>query len=319
MLNNFYNQLYVADAHADTATVCGGNFYDNPERHLDFVRLKQFVNLQVFAFFQKPEQQPWLEWQHICRYYDDFANAVLGFAGMDILNNKIQLLDESRTWAVAALESVDCFAWFDDKRFFLDTLKKMNFKIIGLFWNNNNWAGSGADCNQPKKMDLGLTRKGKRFLELFAEYYFVLDLAHSSQRSFDDVCQIYKKPIMVSHTCCGALHPHRRNLTDRQLKIIGERQGYVGIACFPYFLNGTPWAEIDDVAEHICHAVNCAGIDAVGLGTDFDGIEFLPSGMSGCQSLPLLADKLEKKGLKYKEIEKIMGKNLQSFLLYNLE
>lgn len=319
MRKNIYDKLYVADAHADTATVCGGEFYCNDKCHLDLERAAEYLNLQVFAFFQKPEGKPWLEWQSICRHHDKFAEALLKFNGVDMLKSGAQLQDPDRTWAVSAIEAVDCFAWFEDKRFFLNELQRRHFKIIGLFWNNNNWAGSGADSNLPKAIDTGLTLGGRKFLEQLAEYDFILDLAHASRRSFADVCEIYSKPFMVSHCCCAGLQPHRRNLTDEQLKTVGGRNGYVGIAFYPYFLTGSDTATADDIAEHIRHAVNMAGTDAVGLGSDFDGIETLPEGIDGCQSLRLLANKLEEKGLRQDDIEKVMGRNLQRFLRDNID
>ena len=319
MLNFLWNDLYFADTHSDFVTVCDNEYFDNPSCHLDLKRVREYMNLQVMAFFEKPEKKPWLEWQKICRLYDDFYQSVLSFAGVDILKNGKQLLDTERSWLVLALEAVDSFTWFDDKKYFLDQLTKMNFKILGLFWNNDNWAGSGADSNLYHNVDLGLTKQGKRFLQLFAEYNIVLDLAHSSKRSFWQAVKIHQKPFMVSHTCCMELCTHRRNLTDEQLKKIGESGGYVGIAMYPFFLNGTNKADLQDVAEHLNHAIRIAGVDAVGLGTDFDGIEVLPTGVTGCESLPMLCGALQKKGFSYAEIEKVMGKNLRRFLLENLK
>lgn len=316
---NYYEKLYFADAHADTATACGKELACNGQCHLDLRRAAEYLNLQVFAFFQKPEGKPWLEWQQICRCHDRFAAAVENFDGVDILKRSEQLLDTNRAWAVPALEAVDCFAWFDDKRYFLEELRRRHFKIIGLFWNNNNWAGSGTDSNLPKAIDTGLTLGGRKFLELLAEYDFILDLAHASQRSFADACEIWRKPLMVSHCCCGELQPHRRNLTDQQLRTLGERQGYVGIAFYPHFLTGSAAATVDDIAEHICYAVKMAGVDTVGLGSDFDGIEVLPEGIEGSQSLHKLVASLQSKGLGQDDIEKIMGRNLQRFLLENID
>lgn len=319
MQKNYYKKLYVADAHADTATACGREIACNKQCHLDLQRAVEYLKLQVFAFFQKPEGKPWLEWQNICRHHDRFIESVADFDGVEILKNGGQLQDTSRTWAVTALEAVGCFAWFDDKRYFLEELQRRHFKILGLFWNNNNWAGSGADSNLPKAIDTGLTLGGRKFLELLSEYDVILDLAHASQRSFADVCEIWHKPLMVSHCCCAELQPHRRNLTDRQLRTIGERQGYVGIAFYPYFLTGSEAATVDDIADHICYAVKAAGVDTVGLGSDFDGIEVLPAGIDGSQSLHKLADKLQAKGLGQTDIEKIMGRNLQRFLQENID
>lgn len=319
MLKNFYDLIYVADAHTDFPTAAEGNFGENQTCQTDLLRFEKFLDLQVFAFWEKPSCTPWLEWQRICRYYEKFVEAMTGFSGGEILKQKSDIMFFEKPCGILALEGVDCFAWFDDKRYFLDCLKKMNFKIIGFFWNNDNWLGCGADSNQEKALDYGLNLAGKRFLEIFAEYSFIMDLAHSSYKSFYDCVNLYQKPFMVSHACCGGLVSHKRNLQDDQLRLLGLRGGFVGIAFYPYFLTGSSEATLDDIVEHVRYAVNLAGEDAVGLGSDFDGMDILPAEIIGSQSLPKLADRLLKKGFKYSVMEKIMGLNLKNFLLNNLE
>ena len=318
MLKNCYDMLYVADAHIDTATACGSDFYINPKCQADLQRVSKFLNLQIFAFWQRPQNKPWSEWQSLCRSHTAFTDAVLAAAGVEILRSGEELCRTDTTWAVLALEGADCFAWLRDKKYFFDYLQKAGFKIIGLFWNNDNWLGCGADSNENPAADFGMRFKGKKFLADLAEYPFVLDLAHSSRRSFFEAAAVYQKPFMVSHSCCAALCPHKRNLTDEQLRLLGKRNGFLGIAFYPYFLNGTAKATAEDICEHIKYAVNLAGGDTVGLGSDFDGMDILPVGMTGCESLPLLAEKLHSGGLKYDMIEKIMGLNLKRFLQNNL-
>lgn len=319
MPNFLWRNLYLADAHSDFITACDNEFTDNPKCCVDLKRIRENIKLQVAAFFVKPQGKPWKEWRKICGLYDNFVKCVSEYSGVDILKRCEQLNNTRQSNLVLALEAADCFARFADKEYFLHRLVAMDFKILGLFWNNDNWIGCGADANLYRNVDSGLTKQGKRFLRTFAEYNIILDLAHSSERSFFQVAEIYDKPFMVSHACCLGLCSHRRNLSDEQLSKIGERGGYAGIALYPLFLNGTPYADLTSVAEHIAYAVNKAGIDCVGLGTDFDGTDTLPQGITGCENLYRLGGILYEKGFVYKDIEKIMGKNLQRFLRENLK
>ncbi len=318
MRNFFYEKLYIADAHADTATTAAGCFRKNPAVHLDFVRAERVLNLQVFAFWERPGGKPWLEWQRFCRQQAVFTEALLEEKRVKLLRRREQLADTARTWAVLALEGADGLAWLPEKEYFLRELARMHVHILGLFWNNDNWLGCGADRNDDSGQDLGLTKAGREFLALAANFPVVLDLAHSSRRSFWDVCREYPRPFLVSHSCCAGLYPHRRNLDDAQLRYLGEHGGYVGIALYPYFLNGRQRATFEDVAAQIRYACNLAGTEAVGLGTDFDGIEVLPEGIAGCQDLPRLADFLHRRKMPYSVLEKVMGGNLRRFLWENI-
>lgn len=318
MRNFFYEQLYIADAHADTATATAGRFRENSALQIDFARAERFLNLQVFAFWGRPMGKPWLEWQRFCRQQAAFTKVLLSEKRLKLLRKREQLTDTTHTWAVLALEGADGLAWLPEKAYFLRELVRMHVHILGLFWNNDNWLGCGADCNRDPCRDFGLTGEGRKFLSLLADSPLVLDLAHSSRRSFWDICGAYSRPILVSHSCCAGLCPHHRNLDDAQLRFLGEHGGYLGIALYPYFLNGRGQATLADVAAQIQYACNLAGTEAVGLGTDFDGIEVLPDGVAGCQDLPRLAEFLHRRKMPYATLEKVMGGNLRRFLWENI-
>jgi membrane dipeptidase len=118
----------------------------------------------------------------------------------------------------------------------------------------------------------------------------VIDLSHASERTFWDVLGVARHPPVVTHACCHALCPHPRNLTDRQLKALAKTGGVMGVTFYPQFLTGRDIASLSDVSRHIEHAVNVMGAEGVGLGSDFDGCEILPDGLSGVQDVPALID-----------------------------
>ena len=95
----------------------------------------------------------------------------------------------------------------------------------------------------------------------------MLDLAHASAKSFWQAAALLRQPIFVSHACCAVLCPHRRNLTDEQLRALGQSGGWLGVTLAPAFLRASTAenaADLDDVVRHIQHAVNVAGAIAPG-------------------------------------------------------
>jgi membrane dipeptidase len=101
----------------------------------------------------------------------------------------------------------------------------------------------------------------------------IIDVSHMSEGGFYDVAKYSKQPFVASHSCARALCNHRRNLTDDQLKVLGEKGGFVGVNFECSFLKeGSSRATVDQVVEHLEYMKNKAGIDAVAFGSDFDGI-----------------------------------------------
>ena len=98
----------------------------------------------------------------------------------------------------------------------------------------------------------------------------VVDVSHLNEPGFWDVVQAAQAPFMATHSCCRALCDHPRNLRDEQLRALAEKGGIVAITFVPDFIDAHN-PTFDGLLDHIEHAVAVAGIDHVGLGSDFDG------------------------------------------------
>ena len=219
----------------------------------------------------------------------------------------------------------------------LRALAGLGVRYMTLTWNNSNTlGGSSGDDGQV----LGLTDQGRRLLDEMQRLGVMIDLSHVSDPLFWDVIRYVKKPVIASHSSARQLANVPRNLTDAQLLAVGKNGGAVCVNYWAGFLDddfaraAAPLREKLDklprdqreaafvaqraslppvsfmrIADHIDHVVKVAGIDHVCLGSDYDGIPFLPDGMDDVSKLPLLTAELRRRGYTPEQIEKILGLN----------
>ncbi|MDZ7292734.1 MAG: dipeptidase [candidate division KSB1 bacterium] len=154
----------------------------------------------------------------------------------------------------------------------------------------------------------GLTIMGRKMIKRMEEKKMIVDLAHASARTIDDVLAIATRPVVVSHTGVKGTCDNIRNLSDDQIRRIAQTGGVIGIAYFEMAVCG---GEALAIAKAIRHAVNLAGIEHVGLGSDFDGAVATPFDAAG---LVQLTDALLAEGFSESEIGLIMGENVLRIL-----
>lgn len=192
----------------------------------------------------------------------------------------------------------------------LDTLYDKGCRLVTLTWNYDNCLGSPNSTN-PEKMALGLKPFGREIVEKMLDKGMMVDVSHLSDGGFWDVADICKatgKPFVASHSCARSLRKHPRNLTDDMLKMIGNLGGVAGVNFYGQFLNDDGRSDIASMVAHIKHMVNCAGIESVGFGSDFDGFDG-GSELDDASKMPLLFEALQNAGFSYADVEKIAWKN----------
>ena len=168
----------------------------------------------------------------------------------------------------------------------------------------------------------GLSPFGREVVDEMNRLGMIVDVAHVSDETFYDVIKCSKAPIVSTHSCCRALASHRRNMTDDMIRTLADHGGVIQINFYPVFLSdlyasfyevkgekASPRPGVSDVVNHIDHAVKVGGIEHVGIGTDFDGIEVTPKGLEDVSKLPKVFDQLKRKGYSEDQIELIAGKN----------
>ena len=152
----------------------------------------------------------------------------------------------------------------------------------------------------------------------------IVDLAHCSDKTFTDCLELSEAPIVSTHSSCRALASHRRNMSDWMLKELAAQGGVCQINFYPVFLSDEFPAVHDEdvplrgaevlpsytrVVDHIDHAVEVAGIDHVGVGSDFDGIEVAPSGLEDAGKMHVIFDEMRRRGYSEEDIAKVAGGN----------
>ena len=178
--------------------------------------------------------------------------------------------------------------------------------------NSNNWADSSGDEHKPNN---GLSPFGKEVVHEMNRLGMMVDIAHVSDKTFYDALDASEAPIFSSHSSCRALCDVPRNMTDDMIKALAKKGGVIQINFSCGFLrkgagtNGQPRATLADVVKHIDHAVEIAGVDSVGLGSDFDGIGCAPEGLDSVDKWPNLTRALLEEGYNAEEIRKIYGEN----------
>jgi microsomal dipeptidase-like Zn-dependent dipeptidase len=157
----------------------------------------------------------------------------------------------------------------------------------------------------------GLTKKGKDVIRRMESKKMLVDLAHASPRTIDDILTIATRPVVVSHTGVKGTCDNQRNLTDDQLKRIAATGGVIGIGFWDTAVCGEDAASI---ARAIKYAVRVAGIDHVALGSDFDGSVKVPFDTSG---EAFITEALIAEGFTDQNIDLVMGGNVLKLIAEN--
>jgi membrane dipeptidase len=179
----------------------------------------------------------------------------------------------------------------------LDVLHAAGLRSLGPVWSRPNIFGHGVPFRFPSPPDTGpgLTDLGKELVRQCNARKILIDLSHMSERGFWDVAALSNAPLVASHSNVHALCRSSRNLTERQLAAIRERQGLVGLNFATGFLREDGRMSADTAIEimlrHVDALLEAVGESGVALGSDFDGAT-IPQAIGDVAGLPILLDAL---------------------------
>lgn len=262
---------------------------------------------QVFAFFVALNEVE-SPYKYFLNMYENFMKEVeQNSEDIEIVRNVEELKKahlNKKIGAFLSIEEGEVIQGSVDK---LKEVYEKGIRLITLTWNFENQIGY-PNC-QFKYKDKGLKTKGKEIVEKCEELGIIPDASHLSDRGFYDLVDICKKPFIVTHSNARAITNHSRNLTDDMMKLLANKGGVMGINFASDFLGGSSISTIEEMIVHIKHIKNVGGIDVIGLGSDFDGIENEVE-IRDSSEFSKLYYALKKEKFTEDEVEKIFNKNV---------
>lgn len=270
------------DAHCDTAFELfrKGERLKQNSGHIDLPRVGEYVHYaQIFAFCSLSglKNLPWTAEELLQKpltylrkqVAENSASIAFAASGADVL----RLWAENRCAALLSVEGAEVIGC-DPQR--LPWLREQGFVMTTLTWNADNALAGWHQSLQ------GLTAQGRDFVSEAQSLGLLIDVSHLSEAAFWDLTRFTSAPIVASHSNCRSICDHSRNLTDDQLRAIGETGGAVGLNLYPPFLGEQ--GGFDLLRRHLEHMLRLCGEKHVMLGGDLDGCDTLVSGFSGVDS-----------------------------------
>jgi membrane dipeptidase len=182
-----------------------------------------------------------------------------------------------------------------------------------------SWADSATD--EPRTRN-GLSPFGEEIIREMNRLGMLIDLSHVSDQTMKRSLEVSKAPVIFSHSSARAINDHARNVNDEVLRLTAANGGVVMINFYSGFITPTEQLKkndkdvgtLGDVVNHIEHIIKAAGIDHVGIGSDFDGVPRLPVGLEDVSTYPRITQELLSRGHKREAIHKILGGNVMRVL-----
>ena len=190
----------------------------------------------------------------------------------------------------------------------LDLLYSAGYRMMSpSHFFDNDIGGSAAGVAKT-----GLTDKGREWVRQMEARHMIIDLAHASAKTIDDVLAMATRPVVVSHTGVRGTCDNNRNLTDEQIQAVAAKGGLIGIG---YWDTATCGTDAKAIVRAIRYVRDRVGVEHVALGSDFDGAVTVPFDTRGVIEI---TGALLDAGFSEEDIRKIMGENTVKFLEANL-
>ncbi len=319
-----------------------------PTMHTDIPRLRQGgVGAQFWSVWVPVElgyrgealgatlEQIELVKQMIARYPETFE---LALSADDIE----RIHAEGKIASLIGVEGGHCI---EDSLSVLEKLYNLGARYMTLTHTASlGWADSATD----EARNDGLTPFGQEVVRRMNRLGMLVDLSHVSAKTMHDVLDVTSAPVIFSHSSAVAVADHPRNVPDDVLKRLRDTDGIVMVNFFSGYIvpeavktvsegmelerklneqnldenkiaaemrrwrmrNPYPRGTIHDLLDHIDHIAKVAGVERVGLGSDYDGVSVLPTQLDDVSSYPYITQGLLDRGYSKKEIQAILGDNL---------
>jgi membrane dipeptidase len=314
--------MNVIDMHCDTIMKIyqssGANLREN-NFQIDLLRMKESpTKLQNFAMFVPLDEVD--DSYRVCRemiacYYTEMKRNTDLIQPISTIEDYEENLAAKRLSALLTMEEGAPLAGRLDR---LQEFYDLGVRMLTLTWNFKNEIGFPNSIywdNEQQKLDSeqkGLTKQGIAIVQRMEELGMIIDVSHGSDQLVRDVLTYTKKHFVASHSNARSIHNHPRNLPDELIAGIALRGGVIGINFFESFIQSpdNPQSLVEGIVHHIKHFIKVGGIECVGIGTDFDGIEENPQ-LPDVRSIEKLDDGLRAAGVSSSAREQIFHKNVE--------
>jgi membrane dipeptidase len=193
----------------------------------------------------------------------------------------------------------------------LDTLRdlfSLGVRYMTLTHNSTlDWADSATD----EAVHGGLNEFGRHVVREMNDLGMLVDISHVSPNTMRDAIATSSAPVIASHSSAFTLAAHPRNVPDDVLEMVRGNGGVVMVNFYSAFVKpqSPETATLFDVVDHIEHIAAVAGVDHVGLGSDFDGVDMLPEGLEDVARFPAITAELLRRGWTEPDARKVLGEN----------
>lgn len=314
-----------------------------PQLHTDLARLKagnvgaQFWSIYAPAESEHALQEALIQIDLVRRMVDRYEELEWATSSEDIARAR-------RNGRIASLLGLEGGHMIENSIPVLRELYALGVRYMTLTHANTlDWVDAATD--EPRND--GLSEFGEEVVRTMNELGMLVDISHVSVATMDDVLRVSKAPVIASHSCAYGVAAHPRNVPDDILVRLRDNGGVVMVnfasgfvvpeaaaksldwfdvrremreqypsddefrAAWEKFVeeNPLPSGSIHDLIDHIDHIVAVAGIDHVGLGSDFDGVSLLPEQLEDVSTYPNITQALLDRGYSAKDVQKVLGEN----------
>ena len=203
---------------------------------------------------------------------------------------------------VAAVLAIENSEALERSLHVLPMLYRVGVRTMTITHSIRTYAGDGERAHHSGG---GLTEFGHDLIAAMNQLGMLVDASHLSVPAFRHAMQATQAPVIASHSSCRALNEHGRNLHDDQMRAIADGGGVIGVSCVHHFVDWTN-PTLERYLDHVEHAVNVAGIDHVGFGSDFDGGSYL---LDDARQVPQITQGLAARGWTEPHLRKFLGLN----------
>ncbi len=296
--------MFIADAHCDTLFEIGIKDRSPIDCAITAERMKKGgVGMQVFAMFAGRLGPAGTPYQY-GRQMLDAADKL----GVTLYRGRLPEKQPDFPAGVFAIEGGEMLEGRIDRLH--EFYREAGIRMISLTWNNENEIGHPAKHGSKE----GLKPFGIELLKEMDRLGIYADVSHLNEAGFWDIVHHMNLPPVASHSNAYELCNHPRNLKDDQIRAIIEKKGYIGINFYSDFLARGREAVLDDVLRHIDYIAQMGGIDVLGFGSDFDGIDEWPEGLAHPGEYENLISLLYAHGYSKENVAAIAGGNLWRIL-----